>query len=525
MGLENFRPLLVQGGNHFLIFRRHLDRRVKVLQADEQDPGAQRSSVRRPLNLISQNERGFQAVARHDFVHVHARQVTHDFPGGDLPEQIGTVFVLVNPLGKVRDLKLNRDADGDETDGRSFPTTGCGRRLGGGLRAVGHEEIFVLRMPGRPEHHPVRVIGFGLDPADGDGLNLFTLVAINFVHGPRQFQMGARPQHRPAGQRFAEAFEQGLFARLNENNAGGHQQRAELQQQHPAHRVPEEKEEPRLGNLKPELVIEGLRRRRDEALRLGEQADEAGVVQRATHLALHAGTINFKHQRREGFGGHQAEHHNKRAGHVEIGFRKLALKPGHGGGAEETKIRAQQQITRAGPEQPVIFQAGNRGGEATDEKQDEREQTEQRQRQQVLFDRWKGGEFVQPTPQKECPRALQEQQPDRETGHEEFLKLLPGALRREYLRVPALKQRRAAFGPREFVQFQFFQPLALFQPHLKPTHERHQRAESEKHRRHLTGQRVGEARNAVSRRRHGEQRQQIHQPVSLNVAFQGRIRN
>ena len=133
-------------------------------------------------------------------------------------------------------------------------------------------------------------------------------------------------------------------------------------------------------------------------------------------------------------------------------------------------------------------------------------------RQQVLLDRRQGGELVQPAPQEKCPRALQEQQHDRETGHEEFLKLLPGALRRENLRVPALKQGRAALGPGQFVEFEFFQPLALFQPHLKPAHERHQRAQAEEDRRHLAGQRVGKARNAVTRRRHGNSASRFTSP-------------
>jgi len=98
-------------------------------------------------------------------------------------------------------------------------------------------------------------------------------------------------------------------------------------------------------------------------------------------------------------------------------------------------------------------------------------------------------------------------------------------LRRKYLCVAAFKQRRATLGPREFVQFQLFEPLAFFQPHLKPAHERNQCAEPEEYRRHLTRQRIGEACNAVARRRHGKQRQQIHQSISLKVALHWKIKN
>ena len=129
-----------------------------------------------------------------------------------------------------------------------------------------------------------------------------------------------------------------------------------------------------------------------------------------------------------------------------------------------------------------------------------------------------GGGFAAPVPEQPRAAGFEQQQQNREARHKKFLELHARALRRKTAAVLGFKQRRAALAG-EFVQFQFFQPLVFFEPHLEPADERHQHAEAEENRRRLSRQRTGENRHAKTGEKNQRRDREVHQPVFLNVAF------
>ena len=168
---------------------------MDVLQPGEHYARAHLMLVRLRLDALLKNLSRFPTSVRHDFLEIHAHEITHHFPRGDVLQQANRVFVIVNPGRQVGDLELHRHADRQQTGGRRNHV-GIGRSLRG--RAVGRHEkiIFVLAVVRRaPEHRPAHGggddVGIG-DETNVDGLDLLGGVAINAVNGPRQFQI-ARP--------------------------------------------------------------------------------------------------------------------------------------------------------------------------------------------------------------------------------------------------------------------------------------------------------------------------------------------
>ncbi len=123
-----------------------------------------------------------------------------------------------------------------------------------------------------------------------------------------------------------------------------------------------------------------------------------------------------------------------------------------------------------------------------------------------------------PVPEQPRAAGFEQQDQNREAGHEKFFKLPPRVLRRKTAAVLAFKQRRAPAAG-EFVQFQFFQPLVFLEPHLEPTDESDQHAEAEENRRRLSRQRAGENRHAKAGEKNQQRDREVHQPVFLDVAF------
>ena len=99
--------------------------------------------VRGGLNLRAQFQRRRLAVARHHIVQIHARQILGDLALRKVLEQVRGVGILVGPIEYVGDLKLYRDADGDEAHRRRLEhVVGVGIPvLNQDRAAVAHEEI------------------------------------------------------------------------------------------------------------------------------------------------------------------------------------------------------------------------------------------------------------------------------------------------------------------------------------------------------------------------------------------------
>ena len=139
--------------------------------------------------------------------------------------------------------------------------------------------------------------------------------------------MRARPQLRHW---HAEMFPHGPFARVHKDHAGGEEQRRQLRQQQQRQVFLQQLEKPRLRNLEAELVVQRLRRRREQAFGLREQAHEPAVVKRPGDFALHARAVDFQQQRDENFRRHQAQQHAKSARDEKIRAGKLRLDAGDG---------------------------------------------------------------------------------------------------------------------------------------------------------------------------------------------------
>ena len=97
------------------------------------------------LNLRAQFQRRRLAIARHHIVQIHARQILGDLARRKVPEKVGGVRVLVGPVEHVGDLKLHRDADGDEAHRRRLEgVVGVGiPALNQDRAAVANEEILL----------------------------------------------------------------------------------------------------------------------------------------------------------------------------------------------------------------------------------------------------------------------------------------------------------------------------------------------------------------------------------------------
>ena len=146
LGVKNFGQLRLLRADDFFVIARDLHRRMNVLQADENDFCAEVILIRRGLDLCAQFLRRLQARVGHHVVQIHAGEIMHDFARGQILEQIRRVGVVVSPGEDVGDLKLNRNADGDEAHRRRLErVVGVGVFVFNRDRlAVADEEIFLL---------------------------------------------------------------------------------------------------------------------------------------------------------------------------------------------------------------------------------------------------------------------------------------------------------------------------------------------------------------------------------------------
>ena len=192
---------------------------MNVLQSDKKNFRAELVSVRVGLNPFAQNLRRAEPPLRQKIIQIHAREKMHDRARRQVREQVRLVAVLVGPVHDVRDLELDRDAYGDQTDRRRLErVVRVGVvRLNRRRRAVADEKILLLIVRDRPKNYVLFVLARVRREADVKRLDLLRAIAIDFVNWPRQFQMRARSQRRINW--FSEMLQNRLLARVHENDA------------------------------------------------------------------------------------------------------------------------------------------------------------------------------------------------------------------------------------------------------------------------------------------------------------------
>ena len=422
--------------------------------------------------------------------------MTDDLAGRDALQQFVRVRVVARPGNDVLDLILHRDAGGDEIGGRRGLLPGGVGVRGAVLFFVrdGQVELLFVMALG-PDNRVVRcraavVVVLGHD-ADGEGLNAVGLEAIHGVNRPRALQMEAGVQGR-GPDRFAAALQQRLLVRLDEDEAGGKPQQAGLNQQQPDKGFLQELEEPRLGDLEAELVVQRVRRRGEDALGLAQQTDEATLVKDAGRLAADAGTINFEDEREEVFDRRERENHAQGAGDEDVHLRVAEVNRHDARRGEQAQIRAEQQVTAGGLQQPLAFQPRHVDRVAAGEELQEEEEAEERRhhRQGVAHLARVGIEHLLAEPPGR--RHLQHQQHEAERRHQPTLELLAGTPRREGFRVRAVEECCAARGLGQLVEFELLQLLACLHPHLEVAEQRDEEAQPQEDADHFV--RVGRRR-------------------------------
>ena len=254
-----------------------------------------------------------------------------------------------------------------------------------------------------------------------------------------------------------------------------------------------------------------------------EQPGHAAFIKRTANLAFDTRAVNFQQQRQQTLHGHQGQQEATITARdtKKSGLRMFRFHPGNSEGGHGADISAGQQDAGAGTKQAVVFQPGHRDGEPAEQKQEQRENRKEREGDRAIGLFQGHGGFAGRVPKTVRARGFEQQQQDRETGHEIFFELHAGAARGETAGVFDLEKRSAAAGG-QFVHFEFFQALIFLEPHLEPAHERHQHAEAQEDRRGLAAQRLGKDSYAESGEEDHQRQREVHQSVLLyaSVHFQ-----
>ena len=498
---------------------------MHVLQADEEDLHAELELVRLGLNALAEFIARREARGGHDLVHVDADEVADDFTGGDLLEQFAGVAEVVGPGANVLNLVLHRDGDAEQVDRRRFL---AGDAVGGtAVRlATGHEQIELLLVvrDGPEDCRFVPFLGFVALDSDVEHLNLLRAKAQRGVDGPGHLRVEAGAEDFTAGDRIAEAFEQGFFARLDVNEACRGGEDEQVSEDQPRHGALQELEEPGVRNLEAELVIQGVRDGGEHAFGVADEADDPAVVEQASDLALDSRAIDFQQQRQEIFDGERAKQDAEDTRRDEVRRGEAGLHGRDAGDGQREEIRAEQDLTRAGLQQAMLLQSCEAGGVLAEQEEHERQHAEDGHADERLVQRGREGEFAEPVPQPPRSVALNGEQQNREPGDEELLELFARTTRGEgfgFLRVEEGGTGCAAFG--HFIELQLLDAFAVFHPHLEPAHHGDEHAHAEEAGRDLPGDGFRIERDAQCRDAHHEQEQEIRESVLLDIAFHGQL--
>ncbi len=248
------------------------------------------------------------------------------------------------------------------------------------------------------------------------------------------------------------------------------------------------------------------------------QSDQAAFVERTRLAAPDPRPIDFEDQVDDRLHRHEHQQHRHRPRHQEIQRGQVQRGAGHGAGSQQAGIGPHQRETRSRPQQPALVQPRQRRGEAANQEKDQEKEAEQRQGHQRRLghhDRLRPGQV---TPPSVGQHAFQQRQQHGENRHRPFLKLDPGALRREALHILRLEQPAAALGAVQFVELELLQSFAILQPHLEPADRRHQGPDAREERRHLPGQGLAHPRHHKGRHPDTQEDEQIDHAAFLQVS-------
>src|SRR5690606_4999757 len=156
--------------------------------------------------------------------------------------------------------------------------------------------------------------------------------------------------------RFAESLNQRFFARLNKDHARGQHQHPQLHEQNDRQLLAHDLEKPGLGNLETKLIIERLRRSRNQSLRLRQQSTQPRIIDRTSNLALESRAIDFENERDQRFQRQQSEQYHQRPRDIKIRRRKFNLFTEQRQSCQHRQIRTEQDEIRCRSQQPIALQ-------------------------------------------------------------------------------------------------------------------------------------------------------------------------
>ena len=522
--LEDVRFARLFGADVFLIGGADLDGGMDVLQADEQDAHAELEFIRLGLDTAAQFLTGGEAGGGHDLVDIDADEETDHFAGGDLLQQLARIAVVVGPGLEVMDLILHWNTHREETDRGGFPARGgTGQDIG--LFAAGHEQAeFVFIMGHRPENRSLLLVLCVVLEANVEALDFLGAEGVSFFQGPGELGVKARTQHFSSRGRVAESFEQRFFSGLDINQAGRAEENQEVEHPQPRGVLSKKLVEPGLGDFEPKLVVERMRYGGQDAFRTADDPDQSTVIEQLDDLALDPGPINLEQQRQQVFHCQQREQPAKGARQEEIEVREAGLRGAQCRHLQGQQIGSEEKPVGRGLQQSMLLQARQAGGESAEGKEHQREQAENGHRHQRLRQGWGPDPLAEPSPEPPGAAAFQQEQSHGETRHEEFLELFARPPRREGLGLLGVEERRTGRpAPGDFVKLELFQPFAALESHLEPTHQGHQRAQTQEGRGHLPAQGMGVTRHPKRGHAHNQQQQQIDQSIFLYVSLHDQV--
>ena len=102
LGRQDLRPPAVSRlADHLFIIAGHFHRGMNVLQTDKGDVHPELALVALLLNGLAQRVRRLAASARHQVVHIRARQKPRHLPPGEPLQQIGRDLVDIGPCARL----------------------------------------------------------------------------------------------------------------------------------------------------------------------------------------------------------------------------------------------------------------------------------------------------------------------------------------------------------------------------------------------------------------------------------------
>ena len=182
----------------------------------------------------------------------------------------------------------------------------------------------------------------------GDGshiktLDLAALEDLRRIDRPGPLEMDARLQNFAPQNGLAEAFQQALLARPNEDKGSPKYREQDHAGNKPAGVRAHFPDGPGVGNIEAKLIVQRVSRREENAFRFAENSDEAAVVEEPADPALDPGPVGFKDQFEQGLDCDQPDQYQKSTRDEKIGLQRPGLDEENSAAGQQTRVGAQQQ--------------------------------------------------------------------------------------------------------------------------------------------------------------------------------------